>query len=97
MTDGNTPVRKTVLITAKPGREEDLRHALIDLQNATRPEPGCVFFGFYGALDDAGSFVLIEEFADTAAFDAHMQMPYTKAFFAASLVEKSAVFGSSGG
>jgi quinol monooxygenase YgiN len=93
MTANDASIQKTILITAKPDREEDLRHALIDLQNATRPEPGCVFFSFYGALDDAGSFVLIEKFTDAAAFDAHMQMPYTKAFFAAGLVEKSAAFG----
>lgn len=92
MTDGNTAVRKTVLITAKPGHEAELRRALMELQDATRPEPGCTFFTFYGSLDDARSFVLIEDFTDAEALEAHMRKPYTTAFFAAELVAESKIF-----
>jgi quinol monooxygenase YgiN len=93
MTAHNDPIRKTVLLTAKPGRESDLRHALVELQEATRHEPGCEFFAFYGALDDAGSFALVEEFISAESFEIHMQMPYTQKFFAQDLVAKSQVFG----
>lgn len=87
-----TAIRKTILITARPGREEDLRLAMIQLQDATRREPGCAFFRFYGVLEEPGRFVLIEDFVDAQAFDAHMQLPHTKAFFAAALVAESKAF-----
>lgn len=93
MTAKPTAVRKTVLITAKQGRHDELRQALLSLQSETRLEPGCTFFTFYAALNDAGSFVLVEDFADAQAFEAHMKQPYTKAFFAKELVAESRAFG----
>jgi quinol monooxygenase YgiN len=93
MTNKPTAVRKTILITAKPGRHDELRQAMLNLQSQTRLEPGCVSFTFYSALDDAGSFVLVEDFADAQAFDAHLQLPHTKDFFAAQLVAESRAFG----
>jgi quinol monooxygenase YgiN len=93
MTETPNAIRKTVLITAKPGREDELRQALLSLQFETRLEPGCKFFTFYAALDDAGSFVLVEDFADAQAFEAHLQLPHTKDFFAAQLVAESCAFG----
>jgi quinol monooxygenase YgiN len=77
--DTGGPIRKTVLITAKAGGEAQLREALLDLQTATRQEPGCRFFTFYGALDDAGLFVLAEDFTDAQAFAAGLTAE-TKAF-----------------
>lgn len=93
MTGAKTAIRKTVLITAKPGREEELRQVMLELQSKTRQEPDCTLFAFYGALDNAGSFVLVEDFASAQAFEAHMQQPYTKAFFATALVAESKAFG----
>jgi quinol monooxygenase YgiN len=85
-------IRKTVFLTAKPGLHEELKRALIQLQNATRPEPGCRFFAFYQALDDSSSFVLAEDFVNAAAMETHMGLPHTKAFFAAALVAGFKVF-----
>ena len=82
MTAGNNAaIRKTVFLTAKPGLQEELRRALIELQNATRPEPGCRFFTFYQALDDSSSFVLVEDFANAEAMETHMGLPHTKSVF----------------
>ncbi len=69
-----------------------MRQGLLELQSKTRAEPGCMFFTFYGALDAAGSFVLVVDSANAQAFDAHLQMPYTKDFFAAGLVAESRPF-----
>ena len=74
-------IRKIVRIAAKPGKADAMRDALITLERATRAEPGCVAFTFFQAVDDAETFLLIEDFADQAALDTHMALPHTRAFF----------------
>ena len=81
-----TKIRRVVRIEAKPGVAEQMREALLALQQATAAEAGCDEFGFFQALDRAHSFLLIEDFADQAALDLHMQTPHTQAFFARDLV-----------
>ncbi|MBX2806155.1 MAG: antibiotic biosynthesis monooxygenase [Hyphomicrobiales bacterium] len=91
MTDqtSDASIKKTMLLIAKPDSARDLRAALIQLQQATRLEADCHRFTFYQALSEPDEFVLLEHFADQSAFDRHMQMPHTKAFFAAELVASS--------
>jgi quinol monooxygenase YgiN len=91
-TEKDAAIRKTVFLIAKPGVEEQLRQALIVLQDATRQESGCNIFSFYGALDNPGSFLLVEDFANSEAFRAHLQLPHTKTFFAAGLTSEITVF-----
>jgi quinol monooxygenase YgiN len=79
-------IRKFARITGKPRQAPVLREALQTLEAATRREPGCREFTFFQALSDPDAFVLVEEFADQAAWDAHMAMPHTQAFFRAQLV-----------
>lgn len=92
MANNGGQIRKTVLLTAKPDLHDDMRLALIKLQEATRTEPDCRFFTFYQALEDRNAFVLVEDFASAGALEHHMQQPYTRAFFAAALVAQSKVF-----
>lgn len=75
-------IRKVVRIAAKPGTGAAMRAALLDLQTATRLEPGCLEFRFYQALDEDEVFLLVEDFANQAALQAHMHLPHTTAFFA---------------
>lgn len=84
----SAPVQKIVRLTAKQGKAHLLRAALATLETATAQEAGCIEFTFYQALAEEGSFVLLEHFADENAFSVHMEMPYTKAFFQAALVER---------
>ena len=79
-------VRKIARITGKPGQSQQLRLALAKLESATRREPGCVEFAFFQAISDHDSFVLLEHFSDQSAFDSHMKLEHTQAFFSAQLV-----------
>lgn len=81
-------VRRIVRITLKTGRAAEACDALRALARATREEPACREFGFYQALDDEHAILLVEDFADAAALEAHMQQPHTQAFFQRALVER---------
>lgn len=86
MTSETGPLRKVIGLTAKPGQAAAMREALTTLEIATRVEPGVIEFAFFQSLTDEDAFVLVEQFVDQAAFDLHMQAPYTRAFFAWELV-----------
>lgn len=83
-----TAILATATIEAAPGKEEELAAALHALVAATVREPGCDLFRIMRVRDQPGLFVLWEQFADQAALDAHMQAPYTKAFFAKGLTAR---------
>lgn len=84
--NNGTNVRKIVRIEAKSGLGAATRAALIELEQATRAEPGCREFLFFQALGSETSFLLIEDFSDNAALDVHMKLPHTQKFFAQDLV-----------
>lgn len=71
-------------IRAQAGKEATLKAELSALTVQTREEAGCIQFDVHGTEDPA-EFILWEHFADQAAFDAHMDMPYTKQYFAKGL------------
>lgn len=79
-------LRKIAFITAKPGMEDALSAALVDIQAKTLAESGCRLFHFYRSLTQRDAFFLNEEFDDADALRQHMDQPYIKAFFAAGLV-----------
>jgi len=81
-----SPIQKLVRLTAKPDLESELRTALQILESATRAEPGCIEFTLLQSISNDSLFVLLEHFADEDAFQAHMQLPHTRAFFRAQLV-----------
>jgi len=81
-----THVRMIVRIQSKPGLAAATRAALIELQHATQAEPGCREFIFFQAIGDESAFLLIEDFASAEAFNQHMRLPHTQAFFARDLV-----------
>lgn len=85
--DSPSPVRKIARITGKPGRDHEILEALAHLERQTQAEPGCLEFRFFQSITRATDFVLLEQFASASALQEHLQMPYTKAFFAAQLVE----------
>ncbi|MBB4039662.1 quinol monooxygenase YgiN [Microvirga flocculans] len=78
-------IRKIVRIEAKAGLADQMRAALLELERATRPEPGCREFMFFQALDNPGLFLLVEDFANAAALEEHMKLPHTQKFFSLGL------------
>ncbi|MFO1281801.1 MAG: putative quinol monooxygenase [Burkholderiales bacterium] len=52
------------------------RHARTSLE----AEPGCLRFDLHQERDDPALFLLCEEYADAAAFDAHRASPHYLAF-----------------
>jgi quinol monooxygenase YgiN len=46
---------------------------------ATRAEPGCLWFDWSRSVDDPGEYVLVEAFRDDAAGAAHVQSEHFRA------------------
>lgn len=86
-----TRVSKLARIRCRPGQADALRAALVELETATRSEPGCHEFSFFQALSDEGLFALLEQFENEAALQSHLQAPYTQRFFALDLVNDLSV------
>ena len=70
----------TVVATfqAKPGRENELRAALIGLLAPTRKEAGCISYDLHSPPEDPAKFLFYENWTGKAALDAHMQTPHVQ-------------------
>ena len=53
------------------GRRQELRAALADAERDAAGQPGCVRYSFAATLADPDHFVLLSEWRDQAALDAH--------------------------
>lgn len=60
---------------ASPGRGDEVAALLEPHIAATRAEPSCECFLANRAADDGDRFVLYEQYADEAAFEAHRESP----------------------
>jgi quinol monooxygenase YgiN len=69
---------------AKPGREQDLRNALLSLIEPTRKEQGCVQYDLHVHTDDPARFVFYENWASRERLTIHLDSPHLRAFVAAS-------------
>jgi len=67
------------VLKAKPGKEGELRQALLDLVGASRSESGCLQYDLHVSTDKPGEFLFFEKWVDRAALDAHAQKPYLQA------------------
>ena len=61
---------------AQPGRGDEVASILAGHLVQTRGEPGCVSFLVNRGEDDGDRFVLYEQYADEAAFQAHRSSPH---------------------
>ena len=66
--------------TARAGYEDEVAQMIADLAQKVRTEPGNVVFDVYRRADNPASFFVFEVYKDQAAFEAHLAMPYGKAF-----------------
>ena len=64
----------TILATyvAAEGNEEKLAEGLRDYVPMVLTEPGCIAFDVYRGIDNGRLFILVEQYADRAAVDAHL-------------------------
>jgi len=65
---------------AKPGKEEDLRRAVLALIEPTRKEEGCVQYDLHVHSSDPGRFVFYENWASREHLDRHAASAHLKAF-----------------
>ena len=70
----------TVIATfqARPGKEAELRNALIDLVAPTRKEAGCINYDLPSSPEDPAKFLFYENWTGKVALDAHMQSPHVQ-------------------
>ncbi|MGA4840671.1 putative quinol monooxygenase [Streptomyces sp. G45] len=71
----------TVKFTVRPERSDDWLDLVDDFTQATRNEPGNLFFEWSRSVDDPHQFVLVEAFRDGEAGREHVQ----SAHFAAAM------------
>jgi quinol monooxygenase YgiN len=57
--------------TAKDGEEENVLAAMTALAGPTRAEPGCLMWELHRDPENPRVFVVYEQYADPAAFEAH--------------------------
>ena len=66
-----------VTIRPRPDRLEEAEAQLQSMRRNSLREPGCVFMHLVQPQDDPESWVMLEMFRSRAAWDEHMQQPYS--------------------
>jgi len=71
----------TVVATfqARPGKEAELRAALMGLLAPTRKEAGCLNYDLHQSPEEPVKFLFYENWTSKAALDAHLQAAHIKA------------------
>jgi quinol monooxygenase YgiN len=67
------------MVQARPGKEKELRDALLGLVAATRKEAGCLNYDLHVSPQDPSKFLFYETWASQAAIDAHMKSAHVQA------------------
>jgi quinol monooxygenase YgiN len=67
-------------MTARPGKEDELKRHLLVLVDHTRQEEGCVQYDLHVASDDPRRFVLVENWTSAEALDRHSKSSHINAF-----------------
>ncbi|MFK8849665.1 putative quinol monooxygenase [Streptomyces sp. Ac-502] len=68
-----------VKFTVRPEYQDSWLSLVDDFTQATRQEPGNLFFEWSTSVDDPRQFVLVEGFADREAGDKHVHSAHFKA------------------
>jgi quinol monooxygenase YgiN len=72
-------VTVVAMFQARPGKEAELRAALIELVAPTRKENGCLNYDLHQSPEDAARFLFHENWTSKAALDVHLQSAHVKA------------------
>jgi quinol monooxygenase YgiN len=65
---------------ARPGSEDAVAAALLEVLAHTREEPGCLGIHDYRAIRDRRLFYVHSHWKDEAAFETHANLPHTVRF-----------------
>jgi len=63
---------------AKPGSEEQTRHALLGMTAPSRAESGCLNYDIYQSNDDPALLFTYENWTGKPALDEHIETPHFK-------------------
>jgi len=67
---------------ARPGKRDEVRQAMFEVQGPTREEPGCLDYGGFHSVRDPDEFYIHSRWRDMAAFELHAELPHTVRFIA---------------
>jgi quinol monooxygenase YgiN len=68
----------TARFKVKPEDADNWPQITAEFTNATRGEPGCLWFDWARSIEDPSEYVLVEAFRDGAAGAAHVQSEHFK-------------------
>ncbi|HTW98755.1 MAG TPA: putative quinol monooxygenase [Acidimicrobiales bacterium] len=71
---------------ARSGSADEVAAALAHHVAATRRESGCLLFVASRSRDDTDSFVLLEQYVDEQAFEAHRASPHFEQYVIGTIV-----------
>lgn len=71
------------LINTKPDSADVVKPAARTFAEATRTEAGCLSYAFYEDFDQPGNYIVVEQWQDQTALDAHGQAAHYQDFLAA--------------
>ncbi|GAB3998455.1 hypothetical protein GCM10028807_46170 [Spirosoma daeguense] len=74
------PLLVFATITSRPGEEQNLKTALLDLVQEVRTEAACQLYELYESTEHPQQFIMHEIWDDEAGLRAHSQMPHMKVF-----------------
>ena len=69
----------TALFQAYPGKEEELKNALLSLVAPTLKEKGCLNYDLHQSPEDPTKFLFYENWTSREELDAHLQSDHVKA------------------
>jgi quinol monooxygenase YgiN len=67
------------MFEARPGKEIDLRAALLELVKPTRQETGCVNYDLHESAENPAKFLFHENWTSKAHLEAHLQSAHLQA------------------
>jgi quinol monooxygenase YgiN len=85
-------IKIVAILTAKPGKLDELTALLASMVQASRAEPGNLRYDLWRDQADANRFVLDELYKDQAAIDAHKASAHFQSYLGkiGALAERSA-------
>ena len=87
------PVKIMAVLTAKPGKEEELKSLLLGMAAASRAEEGNLRYDLWLDQANPAKFIIDELYTAQAAVDSHRDTPHFKAYLGkvGDLADRSAL------
>ena len=77
----------TVVYVIQPGHEEEAAELLRKMTAPTRAEPGNIMYLAHRSTVEPRKFLLYEQYADMAAFEAHRATPHFQDYIANGVIK----------